>query len=74
MDNFLLMILKCIIFSLFLEPVICDGAADIVILEDGWTAVTEDESRSAQFEHTILITEKGSEILTVADAFENFEK
>ena len=51
------------------EPVICEGRPDIVILEDGWTAVTEDESRCAQFEHTLLITEKGPEILTVADAF-----
>ncbi|GIY64931.1 methionine aminopeptidase 1D, mitochondrial [Caerostris darwini] len=52
-----------------IEPVICEGTPDILILEDGWTAVTEDDSRSAQFEHTILITADGAEILTVADAF-----
>ncbi|KAG8181334.1 hypothetical protein JTE90_017503 [Oedothorax gibbosus] len=58
---------KGMIFTI--EPVICEGAPDIVILEDGWTASTEDNSRSAQFEHTILITEEGAEILTVPDKF-----
>ena len=46
------------------EPAISEGRPEIVILEDGWTAVTEDNSRSAQFEHTVLITENGKEILT----------
>ena len=41
-----------------------EGNPKIVILDDGWTAVSEDESRAAQFEHTILITETGFEILT----------
>ena len=46
------------------EPAISEGGFHIVILEDGWTAVTEDNSRSAQFEHTVLITEHGVDILT----------
>ncbi|KFM57911.1 Methionine aminopeptidase 1D, mitochondrial, partial [Stegodyphus mimosarum] len=58
---------KGMIFTI--EPVICEGKPDIVILEDGWTATTEDNSRSAQFEHTILITETAAEILTVSSAF-----
>ena len=47
------------------EPVICEGDGDqIKVLDDGWTAVTIDESRAAQFEHTVLITEDGVEALT----------
>lgn len=48
----------------FLEPIITEGAPDIQILQDGWTAVSQDQSRSAQFEHTVLITSNGCEILT----------
>ena len=40
------------------------GSVNPVIWSDDWTAVTEDGSLSAQFEHTILITEDGAEILT----------
>lgn len=47
-----------------IEPVIGEGEQDLVMLEDGWTLVTEDDSRTAQFEHTILITDNGAEILT----------
>jgi len=47
------------------EPVITEGDADIRVLDDGWTAVSVDDSRSAQFEHTVLITEHGVEILTL---------
>ena len=47
------------------EPAIAEGDSDeIEILEDGWTAITVDGSRSAQFEHTILITDNGCDILT----------
>ncbi|GFT34115.1 methionine aminopeptidase 1D, mitochondrial [Nephila pilipes] len=63
--------LKGMIFTI--EPVICEGNPDILILEDGWTATTEDYSRSAQFEHTILITQNGAEILTVSDVFKTQE-
>ncbi len=41
-----------------------EGSKNVNILEDGWTAVTDDKSRAAQFEHTVLITETGVDILT----------
>lgn len=47
------------------EPVICQGSREVEILEDGWSIVTMDNARGAQFEHTILITESGYEILTI---------
>lgn len=47
------------------EPMINLGKRHCRLLEDGWTVVTKDRSWSAQFEHTILITEDGHEILTV---------
>ena len=48
------------------EPMITLGGDDCFIEADGWTARTEDGSLTAQFEHTILVTEKGVEILTQA--------
>ena len=42
------------------------GDWKIKILNDGWTAVTKDKSLSAQFEHTIGITETGNEIFTLS--------
>jgi len=48
-----------------IEPVICDGNPAIEVLKDGWTAVTKDNCLAAQFEHTILITDNGHEILTL---------
>lgn len=50
-----------------IEPVISESSVEAVLLEDGWTAVTLDNSRAAQFEHTILITENGVEILTESE-------
>ena len=47
-----------------IEPMINSGKYDVKILDDGWTAVTKDKSLSAQFEHTIGITENGYEIFT----------
>lgn len=47
-----------------IEPILSLGGGEIGILEDGWTAITLDNSRTAQFEHTILITDTGAEILT----------
>ena len=46
------------------EPMINIGRADVKLLDDGWTAVTRDRSLSAQFEHSIGITEDGCEIFT----------
>ena len=47
-----------------IEPMINAGKYDMKILADGWTAVTRDKSLSAQFEHSIGITEDGAEIFT----------
>ena len=49
-----------------IEPMINIGDWRIKILNDGWTAVTKDKSLSAQFEHTIGITETGNEIFTLS--------
>jgi methionyl aminopeptidase len=50
------------------EPMINTGRADVKLLDDGWTAVTRDRSLSAQFEHSIGITETGCEIFTKSPA------
>jgi methionyl aminopeptidase len=47
-----------------IEPMINAGGSDIVVLDDGWTAVTKDGSLSAHFEHTVAVTEKGPYILS----------
>jgi methionyl aminopeptidase len=47
-----------------IEPMINAGKRYIKILSDGWTVVTKDHSLSAQWEHTILVTETGYEVLT----------
>lgn len=47
-----------------IEPMINLGGAEVRTLEDGWTVVTCDGSLSAQFEHTVLVTERGAEVLT----------
>ena len=41
------------------------GKSDIKILPDGWTVVTKDHGLSAQWEHTVLITDDGYEVLTL---------
>ena len=50
-----------------IEPMINAGKAAIRALADGWTVVTKDHSLSAQWEHTILVTETGYEVLTVSE-------
>ena len=47
-----------------IEPMINSGKYEVKVLSDGWTAVTKDKSLSAQFEHTVGITENGYEIFT----------
>ena len=47
------------------EPMINAGRREIRELPDGWTIVTKDHSLSAQWEHTVLVTENGAEILTL---------
>ncbi len=48
-----------------IEPMITTGSKEVVILDDGYTAVTEDGSLAAHMEHTVLITKDGPEILTM---------
>ncbi len=47
-----------------IEPMINLGTYKVRILDDGWTSVTADGSLSAQWEHTLLVTEEGVEVLT----------
>lgn len=51
--------------TIAIEPMASLGTHKIIVDEDGWTVKTQDGSRAAHFEHTILITENGSEILTI---------
>ena len=48
-----------------IEPMINAGRRDVRLLNDGWTVVTKDQSLSAQWEHTILVTDVGYEVLTL---------
>ena len=49
-----------------IEPMINAGKREIKQLPDGWTIVTKDRSLSAQWEHTILVTETGFEVMTLS--------
>jgi len=49
-----------------IEPMINAGKPDVRALADGWTVVTKDHSLSAQWEHTVLVTESGFDVLTVS--------
>lgn len=51
-----------------IEPMITVGDHRHVLWDDGWTAVTLDGKRTAQFEHTLLVTDDGAEVLTRCDA------
>ncbi|MGF1516104.1 MAG: type I methionyl aminopeptidase [Elainellaceae cyanobacterium] len=48
-----------------IEPMINEGTFEVEVLDDGWTAITKDHKLSAQFEHTIAVTEDGVDILTL---------
>ena len=50
--------------GMVVEPMLTLGSPDIVILDDDWTIETEDYSMSAHYEHTVVVTENGYEILT----------
>ena len=50
-----------------IEPMINVGKKDTRLLADNWTVVTRDHSLSAQWEHTILVTKDGYEILTASE-------
>lgn len=47
-----------------LEPVLTEGSQDWITWDDGWTVATSDRGRAAQFEHTLLITANGCEVMT----------
>ncbi|MED6293137.1 Methionine aminopeptidase 1D, mitochondrial [Characodon lateralis] len=47
-----------------IEPIVMEGSPEFRILKDKWTAVSVDDKRSAQFEHTVVITAEGAKILT----------
>jgi methionyl aminopeptidase len=47
-----------------IEPMVNAGRPDVMVLEDGWTAVAKDGSMSAHFEHTVAVTANGASILT----------
>jgi methionyl aminopeptidase len=49
---------------LAIEPMVNAGSPGIQVLKDGWTAVTEDGSWSAHFEHTVAVTTNGALVLT----------
>ena len=48
-----------------IEPMLTLGTVEWDLWDDGWTVVTKDQSRSAQFEHTLVVTDTGAEILTL---------
>ena len=48
-----------------IEPMLDLGTPDWEMWDDGWTVVTADRSRSAQFEHTLVVTDQGAEVLTL---------
>ncbi|MBT8440177.1 MAG: type I methionyl aminopeptidase, partial [Gammaproteobacteria bacterium] len=50
-----------------IEPMVNTGKRHVKLLPDQWTVVTKDRSLSAQWEHTILVTRDGHEILTLRD-------
>jgi methionyl aminopeptidase len=47
-----------------IEPMVTEGSGEVALWGDGWTVVTADGGRAAQFEHTLLVTEHGVEVLT----------
>ena len=50
-----------------IEPMINAGKKEVRIMGDGWTVKTKDRSHSAQYEHQIVVTENGCEVMTIRD-------
>ena len=48
-----------------IEPMLTLGTIEWDMWDDGWTVATKDRKRTAQFEHTLLVTDSGAEILTL---------
>jgi methionyl aminopeptidase len=57
--------------AITIEPMVNLGAPDVRVLADGWTVVTRDGRWSAQFEHTLVVTETGCDVLTRASRAES---
>ena len=53
-----------------IEPMLNLGTANVLMLDDDWTIITEDNKPSAHFEHTVVVTKDGCKILTGDDNFE----
>ena len=53
--------------TITVEPMVNAGKRDVRLLSDGWTVVTKDHSLSAQWEHTVLVTDTGYEVLTLGE-------
>jgi methionyl aminopeptidase len=54
--------------TITVEPMVNAGKREVKLLSDGWTVVTKDHSLSAQWEHTVLVTPSGFEVLTLSPA------
>jgi methionyl aminopeptidase len=54
--------------TITVEPMVNAGRREVKLLSDGWTVVTKDHSLSAQWEHTVLVTDSGYEVLTLGAA------
>ena len=50
-----------------IEPMINAGKKEVRVMGDGWTVKTKDRSHSAQYEHQIVVTENGCEVMTIRD-------
>jgi methionyl aminopeptidase len=48
-----------------IEPMVNAGRREVRLLPDGWTVITRDHSLSAQWEHTVLVTDGGVDVLTL---------
>ncbi len=55
-----------------IEPMVNAGKRFVKLMPDQWTAVTKDHSLSAQWEHTLLVTETGYEVLTLREEENSF--
>ena len=53
--------------AITIEPMLNAGGREVLALEDQWTIVTKDGSSSAQWEHTVVVTETGAEVLTIRE-------
>ncbi|MET0283897.1 MAG: type I methionyl aminopeptidase [Polyangiales bacterium] len=53
--------------AITIEPMVCLGSNKLRTLDDGWTVVTADGKLSAQFEHTVLVTDTGCDVMTLLD-------